>query len=165
MRRSRRRSLKALTGLSFASFIALFAAQGKAFIDAIAAMPAVLSNFADVLPLGSATFFLVVVVSGIVWFMAQRYFIRPTLKATHGKEFTSELLALITACVAMLLLNLAEPTPAGTTYTATIVKALMLGILAGFTAPWLAKGLLGFSRWVNSFTSDAVEDEEEAPKP
>ena len=147
-----KKSLKALTGLSFAGFIALLAAQGKAFFEALEAMPRVLMALAAVLPMGTSTFFLVMTISGVAWYIAQFYLIKPTLKSTYGKEFAAEAIALVVAILAMLALNLTSAPPPGTTLAGSIVKALMLGILAGFAAPFCAKGLLGFGRVIKSYT-------------
>lgn len=152
MTAGQKRSFKALTGISFVGFLALIAAQGKAFFEALEAMPRVLTAFSDALPGGSASFFLVLLVSGVCWYIAQRVLIKPTLKPTHGNEFTAELLAIVAAQLAMLALNLTSPLPEGMTYAGSIVKAIMLGLLAGFAAPFLAKGLLGLGRVIKAQT-------------
>lgn len=151
----KRRSFQAITGISLAGMIALIAANGKAFFEAIGAMPLLLTKLSDALPLGAGSFMLVLTVSGFVWMFTLRW-----LHAANGsspaqsKDFLAEAVTLLFSLGAMLALDLVSPSPVGATRAATIVQALMLGLLAGFSAPFVMKGVIASIRFVHDTVTD-----------
>lgn len=157
----KRRSFQAITGLSLAGMIALIATYGDPFFKALGAMPLVLVKLSEALPLGAGGFMLVLTVSGFIWLFSLRW-----LHASNGaspaqsKDFWAEAVTLVFALGAMLSLNLAMPSPAGMTRAGTIVQALMLGLLAGFSAPFVMKGAIAFIRFVHGAVTD-VDDASE----
>lgn len=141
---------QALTGLSLAGFVALLATNLGPIIDALAGLPKVLDAFAEALPLGTGTFFLVLVVSGALW---------AKCKQLSHNEFVCESGALAVAIGAMLALNAALPPP-HMPPSASALKAVMLGILAGLAAPYVMKGLGVLWRWL---VANVVGTEDKPP--
>jgi hypothetical protein len=136
---NRRRSFQAFTGISIAGFIALLAVNLKPIIDAFAGVPQLLMTFAKVLPLGTSTFFLVIIISGFCWLWAVR---------AGQHDFTAAMIALGVALGLMLASSLVTSLPDGTTRAAASLQSLMLGMTAGFIAPYLFKGLALLGRWL-----------------
>lgn len=151
MPKTARRSFQTITGISVAGFIALIAMNGKAFVDAVAALPTVLSNFAQVLPLGTASFLLVGACAGFSWLAASR--------SKFGKDFAAESVSLAVAIAFMVALSLTSPVPKGETRAGELLQAIMLGMLAGFAAPYFFKGVIAGMKWFNREIDDAPPED------
>lgn len=130
---------QALTGISVAGFIVLLGTNLKPILDALAGLPKVLQAFSQALPLGTGTFFLVLLLAGFAWFK---------LKQCGRSEAVSESAALAVALALTVALNAAMPAAAGMTPAASALKAVMLGVLAGLAAPYVFKLLAALWRWL-----------------
>ena len=124
--------LKATFGVGFAGFIALFALHGDAFLKALGALPAVLQVFAEKLPLGVWSFFLALALAGFSYEFAVRWL--PCRADGRRPYFAAETVGLVVGVAVTTVLQGAAAPPA-------VLKAVMLGILAGYAAPWIAKGI------------------------
>lgn len=140
---ARLRSFQAITGISVAGFIALLAVNLKPIIDALAGLPVVLMKFSEVLPLGTSTFFMVLLISGFSWVWAKR---------ANQHDFAAESVALAVAVALMVATSLLLP-PAKLSSAAAMLQAIMLGLICGFSAPYVFKGATLAGRWVWSMTA------------
>lgn len=123
------RFLKA-TGLSLGAFLILFAANGKAFFEALLGFPALVQAWSAVLPLGAGSFLLAVVVAMGVWAFAMRYMnLRPDGRRPNLGADTVTFLAAIAVTVTQVIGK-----DAG-----AILQALWMGIAAGSAASFLCR--------------------------
>lgn len=142
---------QALTGISIAGFVALLGTNLKPIVDGLAGLPKVLQAFAKALPLGTGSFFLVLLLAGFAW---------AKLKQCGRSEAASESAALAVGVGLTLALNAAMPAPSGMTPAAGALKAVMLGVLAGLAAPYVFKLLAATWRWL---VRNIVGDEDHPP--
>jgi hypothetical protein len=130
-----------VTIFSLTAFVGLMAANGRAFFDAFAALPDVLSKFSTLMPLGTGSFFLSMLLAAVAWYFIHRLPV-PTRTRAAGHEFRAELFALVVGVAAMLLQNAVAPGHSRAAASISATYAVMLGILAGFAAPFFMKGVL-----------------------
>ena len=124
--------LKAVFGVGFAGFIALVAMYGKPFLDALQGLPLVLQAFAKSMPLGVGSFFMSLALAGFSYEFAVRWL--PCRADGRRPYFAAETVALVVGVAVTCVLQGRGAAPA-------MLKAVMLGILAGYAAPWIAKGV------------------------
>lgn len=125
---------------SFSAFVALVAMHGESFFKAFGLLPEVLAKFSKLMPLGTGSFFLSLTMAAIAWYFVHRR--TPQLSRNgDARAFRSELVALLVGICAMLLQSGATM-PTASEATVSAVYAVMLGILAGFLAPFIMKGVL-----------------------
>lgn len=126
--------VKWLTGTSVIGFIAVFALHGEAFIKALMSLPALITAYAAGLPFGATSFLLSLALAALVFSMARRNF-----RCRYRREFFAELLALLVALTVTLAQQYfgAEPST-----TPRVLQAVLLGLLAGLSAPFLVRGMM-----------------------
>jgi hypothetical protein len=151
-KQTRRRSFQAITGISIAGFIALLAVNLKPILDALTGLPVILMKFSEVLPLGTSTFFMVLMISGFCWVWAKR---------VNQHDFAAESIALGIAVALMVATSLILPPPNDLSSAAAMLQAIMLGLLCGFSSPYVFKGITLAGRWMWSMT--AGDDDEADP--
>lgn len=126
---------------SFSAFIALIALHGKAFFEAFGALPTVLQNFSKLMPLGTGSFFLSLAMAGVAWHLVHRCHSASRRRASNARSFGADTLSLFVGVGAMLLQTGIAHTAPGTA-RASAIYSVMLGILAGFLAPFIMKGAM-----------------------
>jgi hypothetical protein len=126
--------LKWLTGSSFVGLIAVFALYGKGFFEALSAFPTLVAAFASNLPGGLKSYFLSLAIAGLFY-----SFVRRWLTCQHGarREFLSQLFALLLG----IGITLAQQHATGKTSAPDLLQALLIGVLAGLSAPLTVQGL------------------------
>lgn len=143
------RTTTVVTWSAVGSFIVLMASNGEAFINFVAAIPKVVTAFAEVLPLGGSTILMVMTVSGFTWMWMRRGRLHTqTLK----NDFVSEFAALVVAMGLMIALSYASPLPEDVTRVEALLKAFMMGFVTGSIAPLIFKGGVLIARWIKAMT-------------
>lgn len=132
---------KGWTLAGFATLLGALALNGKAALEAVAGLPAVLQAFSGALPGGVLSFLLSFIIAALVWYRADGQF-RMGKGGEHGRNFAAENLSLLVACAVTMAQTLATTGPS----SGALLQALMLGILAGLLAPLAGKGVLAVVR-------------------
>lgn len=161
MTKNVKRSFQAVFGVSIAGFLIVLGSNLGAIIDSLKALPEVLANFAKVLPGGSGMFFAVLLISGFVWLYTFKYLHDGArgADAVRPGAFWAEGAALTVACVLMMALDIVYGTAEGATRAQEMLKAIMLGLIAGFSSPFVFKGAkIGWDCVVRNTVGE--EDEE-----
>ncbi|PZQ30381.1 MAG: hypothetical protein DI562_07215 [Stenotrophomonas acidaminiphila] len=117
-------------GVSLAALLVLLAANGRGLAEAITGLWQVMLRFSDTAPMGLVSFLFSLALA-----VASQPFLRkwmPSLKCPLSREFLIETAALAIALIAQLL-------------QVSDLKGWMLGLLAGFMAPYVFKGLAALS--------------------
>lgn len=126
--------LKWLTGSSLVGLIAVFSIYGKGLVDVLTAFPALVAAFASNLPGGLKSYFLSLAIAGLFY-----SFVRRWLTCQHGarREFFSQLFALLLG----VGVTIAQQHVTGKVAASDLLQALLIGVLAGFSAPLTVQGL------------------------
>ena len=128
---------RAIFGVSFAGALLLIAGNGKAFFEALAGFPALVSAWSSVLPAGTWSAMLALVVATGAWSFSQRFL--PPRANGRAPDFASHTIALLIA-VAITIAQVTYGTP-GKSTAGEILQAMWMGVAAGFGAPYLGMGL------------------------
>lgn len=126
--------LKGLTGVGFVGLLWAFATYGKGLVEVIAAFPTLMGAFASNLPGGLKSYFLSLAIAGLFY-----SFVRRWLTCQHGarREFFSQLFALLLG----VGVTLAQQHVTGKTTAPDLLQALLIGVLAGLSAPLTVQGM------------------------
>lgn len=122
--------LKTMFGVGFAGFIALFALHGKAFVEALMGLPALVQAWSVALPMGVWSVLLALVVSMGVWAFCLHWL--PDTKDGRRANFGAETMAILVAIAVTV----------GQQWSGNrgqLLSAIWMGMAAGFAAPYLAK--------------------------
>lgn len=125
-------------GISIAGMIVLLANSGKGFFDALWAAFLFLTKLADAAPLGLASFFLASALAVIIQAFVHRF--TRDLPCPRSGDFCLAIIALAVGTGVMWL-------------QLHTLNGLLLGLLAGFSAPFLYQGLS--TLWNLSFNRKA----------
>lgn len=129
--------LKALTGLSFAGLVGLFAVHGGALLDVIAKIPAVLAAFTGTSVLGVYSFALSLSVAALAYWFLDKWL--PNCKIYARRSLLIESFTLLTGVTAMLLQEQSNE-------RGEMMQSLLVGIVVGLSAPLCVKTLRSLGR-------------------
>lgn len=122
---------RALTGVSLAAAFVLVAGNGKAFGEALLSFPVLVSAWSAVLPAGTWSAVLAMLVATGTWSFCMRWL--PPGRGGHPPDFASHVIAILIAiAVTVGQVTLGSPGPAE---PGVLLQALWMGIAAGFMAP------------------------------
>lgn len=126
--------LKWLTGTGFVGILFAFATYGEPLVRALSAFSIFIAAFASNLPGGLKSYFLSLAVAGLLY-----SFVRRWLTCQHGarREFLSQLFALLVG----IGITLAQQYVTKKVAPPDLLQALLIGVLAGFSAPLSVQGL------------------------
>lgn len=129
--------LKLLTGTGFIGLIWAFATYGKSLAEAVGAFVVLLGAFASNLPGGLKSYALSLAVAGLFYSFTRRW-----LTCQHGarREFLSQLFALFVG----IGVTLAQQYVTNKVAPPDLLQALLIGVLAGLSAPLCVQGLASF---------------------
>lgn len=127
--------LKALTGLSFAGLVGLFAVHGSSVLDVIAKVPAVLAAFTGTSVLGVYSFALSLAVACLVYWFLDKWL--PTCKIYARRSLLIESFTLLVGILNMMLQE-------STGDQGKMMQALLVGIVVGLSAPLVVKTIRSF---------------------
>lgn len=116
--------------------ITLIAVQGKPFFEALSALPTFIAAFAAVLPLGTRSLLLAVLLAAGTYYWLERW--TPQQRITvKGRDFFAELAALLMCpTMTVLQLTLADQGPSK---GSDLLVAISLGLIGGWMAPFITK--------------------------
>lgn len=124
--------LQTVFGVGFGGLLALFALHGRALLDVLMAMPDVAAAFAARMPLGAWSFLIALACAAGIYAFLLRWL--PSCGNGHRPHFASESMAILTAMLAALV----QQSSSSPTH---LMRAVLLGLVAGLAAPWLVRGL------------------------
>lgn len=129
--------IQALTGSSLTVLFILFATHGKAFLEALGGLPALLAAFASKLPGGVLSILLSLTVASLFYSFVKRWL---KCVSRDRRELGAQLFAL---CMG---LGVAVALQAVTGHTAPpdLLQAVLIGLIAGLSAPKLVLILSSF---------------------
>lgn len=134
-------------GAMLAAVVALLtalAANGEKAFAAIGGLPKVLQAFSQGLPFGLASFLAAFALATVVWWTADRR-LHFGAGGSHGRDFRADNLSLVVG----LAVTVVQTLVVRDTTAATLLQAIMLGILAGLLAPFAGRlGTALWKRWV-----------------
>ncbi len=119
------------TGVSLAALFVLIAGNTKSLIDGLAGLPAFITALATGLPLGVGSYLISQLLGPFIYLFLSRW-LPESKKNVHRKDFLCEAFTLV-ACVVICIVQ-AWGLGAG-----TMLLGGLLGALAGFSSPFLAK--------------------------
>lgn len=123
-----------LTIAGFVALLAAVAANGKAALEAFAALPLVLNNFATSLPMGVWSVLLSLAITTLAWAHLDRIPEGPR-ECMRGQALRAELVSLLLG----VTITLAQTLVGWPKSTAELLNSLLLGILVGLLAPFTGK--------------------------
>jgi energy-converting hydrogenase Eha subunit A len=124
--------LQTVFGLGFGGLLALFAMHGGALVDVLLALPEVAAAFAARMPFGAWSFFISMAVSAGLYAFLMRWL--PLCSNGRRPHFAAETMAILAALLASLLQQESSaPSP--------LMRAVLLGLVAGLLSPWMVRGL------------------------
>lgn len=124
---------KAMTAITVVgTALAMLSMHGKGAIEALAAMPTMLNAWAQQLPLGVTSFCLAMALSMLVWMGAHRAHFT-------GPRYNPDTIALC----ASLLVTTAQQWASGRSNAASVLTAMILGLIAGLLVPYLCRLFVG----------------------
>jgi hypothetical protein len=122
-------------GLSWAMVVAvvtLIATQGRPLIDALSGLPALLQAWSAGMPLGALSFLISLGVAAGACAFLLRWL--PACDNDAGRHFIAETATIVAAvCVSV--------GQAWSQDSGKLLSALWLGLIAGFAAPWVVRGI------------------------
>lgn len=125
---------KSTLGISIAGLLVLIATNGAALAEALQGLWLVMLKFSDTAPLGLSSFLLALALAVVSQPFLRKWM--PHLRCPMSRDFLIESAALAIA-LAVMLAQVRD------------LKGWMLGLLAGFMAPYVFKGLaaIGSLAW------------------
>ncbi len=125
-------------GMSLGAFLVLFAANGKAFTDALLGFPALVVAWTAALPLGVWSSLLALVVAMGGWAFAMKY-LRPRPDG-RAPQFAADLVSVFLGIAVTITQVIGQP-------AGTVLQAMWMGVAVGFLAPTICRGISSaFSR-------------------
>ncbi len=124
--------LRAVSWATVAAAVTLVATHGEAFLAALMGFPRLVAAWSAQMPFGAASFLLALALSAASCAFTLRWL--PVCRNDASKHFVAETLAIVVA-VAVSILQQPDNQPAD------FLTSLWLGLLAGFSAPWMVRGL------------------------
>ena len=125
-----------LTGTTLVGLIAVLAMYGKQAIEALSAFPALLAAFSSGLPFGLLSAMLAFAIGSLFFSMLHR-----NLRGRY-KEVICDLLALVVAVTVTLLQQLGT----GDADPPDLLRALLIGVLAGLAAPTTVRVMMAAAK-------------------
>ena len=124
--------LRAVSWATIAAAVTLVATHGEAFIAALMGLPRLVAAWSSQMPFGAMSFLLAVALAACACAFTLRWL--PVCRNDASKHFVAETLAIVVA-VAVSILQQPDNKPAD------FLTSLWLGLLAGFSAPWMVRGI------------------------
>lgn len=124
--------MQTISWATVAAAVALVATHGEAFFAALMGFPRLIAAWSSQMPLGAGSFLLALALSAAACAFTLRWL--PTCRNDASKHFAAETLAIVVA-VAVSILQQPSDSPAD------FLTSLWLGLLAGFSAPWMVRGI------------------------
>lgn len=124
-----------LSWATIAAAVTLVATQGPAFLAALMGLPKLVAAWSSQMPFGALSFLLSLgVASGACAFLLRWL---PVCRNDASKHFLAETVTIVVA----VLVSVVQHHAGGAEKPGALLTALFLGLLAGFVAPWLVRGL------------------------
>lgn len=135
---------KSLFGVSGAAFLVLMATNGKELVAAFEAAFLFLDKLAETAPLGLGSFALASALAVVIQAFVHRY--AASLPCPRSQDFALALVALVVGTGVMYL-------------QLRTLNGLLLGLLAGFSAPFLYQGVAAaWGALIRSTTKETVDE-------
>ena len=124
--------LRIVSWATVAAAVTLVATHGEAFFDALLGFPRLIAAWSSQMPFGAASFLLALALSAASCAFTLRWL--PACRNDASRHFVAETLAIVVA-VTVSILQQPDNKPAD------FLTSLWLGLLAGFSAPWMVRGI------------------------
>lgn len=124
--------VQALSWGTIAAAVVLVATHGESFLAAMMGLPKLVAAWSSQMPFGALSFLLSLGVAAGACAFLLRWL--PVCSNDASKHFAAETVTLLVA-VAVSVLQTRSSTPGD------MLTALWLGLLAGFSAPWMVRGI------------------------
>ncbi len=121
-----------LSWTTVAAAVVLVSTHGRAFLDALMGLPALVAAWSSQMPFGALSFLLSLGVAAGACAFLLRWL--PACRNDASKHFAAETVTVLVAVVVSTVQQRGG-TPGD------LLTALWLGLLAGFSAPWLVRGI------------------------
>lgn len=124
--------MQAVSWATVATVVTLVATHGQAFFEAMVGLPRLIAAWSSEMPLGAGSFLLSIALAAGACAFTLRWL--PACRNDASKHFIAETVSIVVA-VAVSILQ--QPG----TRSANFLTSLWLGLLAGFAAPWMVRGI------------------------
>lgn len=134
------KSKLATLAIVLGSILSALAMHGKAALDALAGVPALVVAFANGLPLGVWSVILAFTVATLLWTALDRK--RPPMDCGKPRSFSNDT---ITLCVALVVTS-SQQWASGDETRGALLNAFWLGLVAGISAQYAGRALRSMFR-------------------